>query len=204
MHPSKSVFWPEKVAEEERRSLEDCIPKSTRDSTKWTYKIFNIKKMATICWFRELFVRLGQGKDTTPVWTQILLTCPLSRWICGLRSWYKRFAKETGKYIRGEHFTVSLYCKMFSYISITYIVLLYQYHIYQDQYHLYSSPISVSPIYQYQYHYHLYQYQYHLYQYQYLKICVKLIFHYLRLHAITHTNLENVIANLVGNLPRRF
>ena len=98
--------------------------------------------------------------------TQILLTCSLSRWICGLHSSYKTFAKETGKDIRGEHFTVSLYCKMFSYISITYIsisityiVLLYQYHIYQYQYHLYSSTISVSPIYQ----YHLYQCQYHLY-----------------------------------------
>ena len=85
--------------------------------------------------------------------TQILLTCSLSRWICGLHSSYKTFAKETGKDIRGEHFTVSLYCKMFSYISITYIsisityiVLLYQYHIYQYQYHLYSSPISVSSI----------------------------------------------------------
>ena len=81
--------------------------------------------------------------------TQILLTCSLSRWIWGLRSSYKRLAKQTGKHIRGEHFTVSRYCKMFSYInityinisityiciiisityiSITYIVLLYQYH----------------------------------------------------------------------------
>ena len=40
-------------------------------------------------------------------WTQILsVTCPLSRWICGLRSSYKRFAKETGKDVGGEHFTV--------------------------------------------------------------------------------------------------
>ena len=53
--------------------------------------------------------------------TQILLTCSLSRWIWGLRSSYKRLAKQTGKHIRGEHFTVSRYCKMFSYINITYI-----------------------------------------------------------------------------------
>ena len=41
MHPSKRVYRPAKSAEEERRLLEDCIPKSTRDSAKWTYKIFN-------------------------------------------------------------------------------------------------------------------------------------------------------------------
>ena len=41
IHPSKRVFQPAKCAEEERRLLEDCIQKSTRDSTKWAYKIFN-------------------------------------------------------------------------------------------------------------------------------------------------------------------
>ena len=39
--PVKRVFQPAKCAEEERRLLEDCIQKSRRDSTKWTYKIFN-------------------------------------------------------------------------------------------------------------------------------------------------------------------
>ena len=39
MHPSKMIFRPAKSTEEERRLLEDCIPKSTRDSTKWAYKI---------------------------------------------------------------------------------------------------------------------------------------------------------------------
>ena len=30
--------------------------------------------------------------------------------ICGLRGWYKRFAKKTGKSIRGEHFGVLSSC----------------------------------------------------------------------------------------------
>ena len=198
MHPWKGVFRPEtrdkKIIQSQHEIRQNGRIKYSMNG-KWQgeQRCYSLES----CSFTLAMAKIQRL-------TQILLTCSLSLWICGLRSSYKRFAKETGKYIRGEHFTVSLYCKMFSYISITYIVLLYQYHIYQDQYHLYSSPISVSPIYQYQYHYHLYQYQYHLYQYQYLKICVKLIFHYLRLHAITHTNLENVIANLVGNLPRRF
>ena len=62
MHPSKSVFWPEKVAEEERRSLEDCIPKSTRDSTKWTYKIFNIKKWQPFASLESCMFTLDKAK----------------------------------------------------------------------------------------------------------------------------------------------
>ena len=41
MRASKNVFRPPKSAEEERRLLEDCFQKLTRDSTKWAYKIFN-------------------------------------------------------------------------------------------------------------------------------------------------------------------
>ena len=41
MHAAKMVFRPAKSAEEERRLLEDCIQKLTRDSTKRAYKMFN-------------------------------------------------------------------------------------------------------------------------------------------------------------------
>ena len=146
MHPWKGVFRPEtrdkKIIQSQHEIRQNGRIKCSMNG-KWQgeQRCYSLES----CSFTLAMAKIQRL-------TQILLTCSLSLWICGLRSSYKRFAKETGKYIRGEHFTVSLYCKMFSYISITYIVLLYQYHIYQDQYHLYSSPISVSPIYQYQYH----------------------------------------------------
>ena len=39
--PVKKGFSANKMCRGRRRLLEDCIQKSTRDSTKWAYKIFN-------------------------------------------------------------------------------------------------------------------------------------------------------------------
>ncbi|XP_031573097.1 zinc finger MYM-type protein 4-like [Actinia tenebrosa] len=39
--PPKRQFRPPKSEEEERTTLEDCIPKSTRSSTKWAFKVFS-------------------------------------------------------------------------------------------------------------------------------------------------------------------
>ena len=41
MHGSKRVFRPAKTAEEEKKLLEGAVPKSTRNATKWAYRIFN-------------------------------------------------------------------------------------------------------------------------------------------------------------------
>ena len=41
MQGSKRVFRAARSTEEERKLLEDTIPKSTRDSTTWSYRIFN-------------------------------------------------------------------------------------------------------------------------------------------------------------------
>ena len=45
MQPSKRAFRPTKNADVEKRLLEDSIPKSTRESTKWVDQIFNEWKM---------------------------------------------------------------------------------------------------------------------------------------------------------------
>ena len=103
-HPSKSVFWPEKVAEEERRSLEDCIPKSTRDSTKWTYKIFNIKKWQPFASLESCSFALDKAK------VQRLDTNIVNISAESLKLWLAKFIQEVckgnGQSIRGKHFTV--------------------------------------------------------------------------------------------------
>ena len=44
MQGSKRVFRPAKTAEEEKN--EDAAPKSTRNATKWAYRIFNEWQLA--------------------------------------------------------------------------------------------------------------------------------------------------------------
>ena len=39
--PPKREFRPPKTEEEEKNTLEECIPKSTRSSTKWSFKVFS-------------------------------------------------------------------------------------------------------------------------------------------------------------------
>ena len=46
MQGSKRVFRAARSTEEERKLLEDTIPKSTCDSTTWAYRIFNEWQMA--------------------------------------------------------------------------------------------------------------------------------------------------------------
>ena len=46
MQGSKRVFRQAKTAEEEKQLLENAVPKSTRDSTKWVYRIFNEWQLA--------------------------------------------------------------------------------------------------------------------------------------------------------------
>jgi len=41
MQGSKRVFRPAKTAEEEKKLLEEAVPKSTPKETKWAYRIFN-------------------------------------------------------------------------------------------------------------------------------------------------------------------
>ena len=41
MQGSKRVFRQAKTAEEEKQLLENAVPKSTRNSTTWVYRIFN-------------------------------------------------------------------------------------------------------------------------------------------------------------------
>ena len=43
MQGSKRVFRPAKTAEEEKKLLEDAVPKSTRNAMKWAYRIFNAR-----------------------------------------------------------------------------------------------------------------------------------------------------------------
>ena len=46
MQGSKRVFRPAKTAEEEKKLLDDAVPKSTRNTTKWAYRIFNEWQLA--------------------------------------------------------------------------------------------------------------------------------------------------------------
>ena len=39
--PPKRKFRPPKTEEEEKKDLEDFIPKATRDATKWAFKVFS-------------------------------------------------------------------------------------------------------------------------------------------------------------------
>ena len=87
--------------------MEDSIPKSTRESTKWVDQIFNEWQMGRANKDRSLKSdSFNFAMSRIRVVIQILLTYPLSHRIHGLRSSYKRFAKKTGKGIRGEHFTL--------------------------------------------------------------------------------------------------
>ena len=54
MQGSKRVFRAAKTAEEEKKLLEDAVPKSTRNVTKWAYRIFDEWQLARRN--RELFV----------------------------------------------------------------------------------------------------------------------------------------------------
>ena len=46
MQGSKRVFHPAKTAEGEKKLLEDAMPKSTCNATKWAYRIFNEWQLA--------------------------------------------------------------------------------------------------------------------------------------------------------------
>ena len=46
MQGAKKVFRPAKTAEEEKKLLEDAVPKSTRNARKWAYRIFNEWQLA--------------------------------------------------------------------------------------------------------------------------------------------------------------
>ena len=39
--PTKRQFRPPKTEEQEKKDLEDCIPKDTRNATKWAFKVFS-------------------------------------------------------------------------------------------------------------------------------------------------------------------
>ena len=39
--PPRWEFRPPKSKEEEKNTLEECIPESTRSSTKWSFKVFS-------------------------------------------------------------------------------------------------------------------------------------------------------------------
>ena len=46
--PPKRRFRPPKSEQEEKQILEECIPKSTRSSTKWAFKVFSKWQVARV------------------------------------------------------------------------------------------------------------------------------------------------------------
>ena len=44
--PTKRQFRPPKTEEQEKKDLEDCIPKDTRNATKWAFKVFSEWQMS--------------------------------------------------------------------------------------------------------------------------------------------------------------
>ena len=124
MQGSKRVFRAARSTEEERKLLEDTIPKSTRDSTTWAYRIFNEWQMAKGNKDASL-ESCSFSFDAEKV--QRLDTILTSMTAESLKFWLSKFiqevCKQNGKrYTLREHFTVSIAISLLAKDEVRYVL----------------------------------------------------------------------------------
>ena len=98
--PPKRRFRPPKSEQEEKQILEGCIPKSTRSSTKWAFKIFSEWQIARVN--KDPCIEQRSFKiDIDKV--QTLDTNIANMSAETLNFWLTKFVQEVGK-INGERY----------------------------------------------------------------------------------------------------